>query len=60
MVSSFKKIKVKLDLLSDIDMLLVEKGIRGKICHSLNRYAKANNKYMEDYDQNKELSYIQY
>ena len=60
MVSSFKKIKVKLDLLSDIDMLLVEKGIRGKICHSLYRYAKANNKYMEDYDQNKELSYIQY
>ena len=41
-------------------MLLVEKGIRGKICHSLYRYAKANNKYMEDYDQNKELSYIQY
>ena len=60
MVSSFKKIKVKLDLLSDIDMLLVEKGIRGKICHSLYRYAKANNKYMEDYDQNKEVSYIQY
>ena len=60
MVSSFKKIKVKLDLLSDIDMLLVEKGIRGKICHSLYQYAKANNKYMEDYDQNKELSYIQY
>ena len=54
------KIKVKLDLLSDIDMLLVEKGIRGRICHSLYRYAKANNKCMKDYDQNKELSYIQY
>ena len=34
--TALKKTKVKLDLLSDIDMLLmVEKGIRGGICHSL-------------------------
>ena len=39
---------------------MVEKGIRGGICHSIYRYAKANNKYMKDYDKNKELSYIQY
>ena len=37
-----------------------EKGIRGRICHSIYRYAKANNKYMKDYDKNKELSYFQY
>ena len=56
---AFKKTKVKLDLLTDIDMLLmVEKGIRGGICHSIYRYAKANNKYMKDYDKNKESSYI--
>ena len=56
-----KKAKVKLDLLTDIDMLLkVEKDIRGGICHSIYRYAKANNKYMKVYDKNKELSYIQY
>ena len=61
MVSSFKKTKVKLDLLFDIDMLLmVEKGIRGGICHSIYRYGKANNKYMKDYDRDKESSYIQY
>ena len=61
MTSSFKKTKVKLDLLTDIDMLLmVEKGIRGGICHSIYRNAKANNKYMKDYDKNKESSYIQY
>ena len=41
-------------------LLLVEKGIRGAICHSIYQYAKANNKYMKDYDKNKESSYIQY
>ena len=54
-------IKVKLDILTDIDMLLmVEKCIRGEICHSIYWYTKANNKYMKDYDKNKKLSYIQY
>ena len=61
MTSSFKKTKAKLDLLTDIEMLLmVEKGIIGGICHSIYRYAKANNKSMKDYDKNKESSYIQY
>ena len=40
-----KKTKLKLDLLTDIGMLLmVQKGIRGGIYHSIHRYAKANNK----------------
>ena len=34
-------------------LLMVEEGIRGKICHAIHRYAKANNKYMENYDKNK-------
>ena len=56
---ALKKTKVKLDLLTDIDMLLmVEEGIRGGICHSIYQYAKANNKYMKDYDKNKESSYL--
>ena len=55
------KLDVKLELLTNVDMLLmVEKGIRGGICHAIHRYAKANNKYMKNYDKNKELSYIQY
>ena len=39
---------------------MVEEGIRGGICHSIHRHAKANNKYMKNYDKNKESSYIQY
>ena len=38
--------------------LMVEKGVRGGICHTIHRYAKANNKYMKDYDKNKESSYL--
>ena len=56
-----KKTAVKLELLTDNDMLLmVEKGIRGGICHAIHRYAKANNKYMKNYDEKEESSYIQY
>ena len=39
---------------------MVEEGIREGICHSIHRYAKANNKYMKNYDKNKDSSYIQY
>ena len=41
-------------------LLMVKKGIRGGICYFIYRYVKANNKYMKDYDKNKELSYLQY
>ena len=51
-----KKTRVKLELLIDIDLLLmVEKGIRGGICHTIHRYAKANNKCMKNYDINTKL-----
>ena len=56
--ATLKKTEVKLELLTDIDMLLmVEKGIRGGMCHSIHQYANGNNKYMKDYDKNKELKY---
>ena len=56
-----KKTNIELELLTDYDMLLmVEEGIRGGICHSIHRYAKANNEYMNSYDESKESSYIQY
>ena len=58
---SEKETNEQLELLTDYDLLLmVEEGIRSGICHSIHRYAKANNKYMNNYDKNKESSYIQY
>ena len=55
-----KKTNIKLELLTDYDMLLmVEEGIRGGICNSIHRHTKANNKYMKNYDESKESSYIQ-
>ena len=56
-----KKTNVELELITDYDMLLmIEDGIRGGICHAIQRYVKANNKYMNDYNKKKESSYIQY
>ena len=56
-----KKTGVNLELLTDIDPLFtVEKGIRGEICQAIYRYAKPNNKYMNNYDKRKIISYIMY
>ena len=56
-----KKTEVKLELSTDVNMLLmVEKVIRDGICHSIHRYSKANNKYMNNYDKIKESSYLMY
>ena len=56
-----KKTNIELELLTDYDMLLmVEEGIRAGICHLIHRYAKANNKYMKNYNNNEGSSYIQY
>ena len=55
------KNEVKLELLTDIDILLmVKKGIRGGISFSIHRYRKANCKYTRDYDKNKESSCLRY
>ena len=54
--------KVKLELISDVDMLLfIERGIRGGMVQCVQRHAKANNVHMkEDYDSNRASNYIFY
>ena len=52
---------VKLEKVSDIDRyLFIEKGTRGGISYITKRYAKANNKYMNDYDLEKPSTFITY
>ena len=59
--ASLKYARVNLELLTDINMLLiVEKGIRDGICQAVHRYAKASNKYMNNYDQSIESSYLMF
>ena len=41
-------------------LLMIEKGIRGGVCHAIHRYATANNKYMKNYDKNIESLYLMY
>ena len=41
-------------------LLMVEKGIRGGICHTMHRYAKPNNKCMKDYNKDEEESFLEY
>ena len=59
--AALKKTKVRLDVLTHINMLLmIEEGVRGGICHAIHQYAKDNNKYLKDYDKKKESSYLKY
>ena len=52
---------VKLVKISDIHQyLFIEKGTRGGISYIAKRYAKVNNKYMGDYDSNKQSTFINY
>ena len=52
---------IKLELLEDVDQLLmIEKGIRGGISNAFKRYAKANNKFMKDFDPAEKSSFIVY
>ena len=56
-----KKTGVKLELLTDNDMLMIfEEGTRGGMCHATYRNAKPNNKYMKNYDENIISSYLEY
>ena len=52
---------INLELITDIDMqLFIEKGLRGGISYIAHRHAKANNKFIKNYDPDKQSSYIMY
>ena len=56
-----KMTNIQLELMTDIDMFqFVEKGMRGGISYIANRYGKANNKYMKEYDEKAPSKYIMY
>ena len=56
--AAIKNTKLKLDILTSIDM--VENDTQGRTCYAIHRYTRVNNKYMKDYDKNKESSYLTY
>ena len=60
-VAMLKMTGIKLEKISDTDKyLFIEKGLRRGISYIAKRYAKANNKYMNDYDPKKPSTFITY
>ena len=60
-LASLKIRGIKLELITDIKMLLmIGSGMHGGVCHVIHSYAEAENKYMNNYDKNKESSLLSY
>ena len=56
-----KMTNIKLELMTHIDMFqFIKKGMHGRVSYIMNRYRKANNKYMKEYDEKVPSKYIMY
>ena len=56
-----KMTNIKLELMTEIDMFqFIEKGMYGRVSYIANRYGKANNKYMKEYNEKAPSKYIMY
>ena len=56
-----KMTKIELELMTDVDMFqFIEKRMHGGVSYIANRYRKANNKYMKEYDEKAPSKYIMY
>ena len=56
-----KLTNIKLELITDVDMFqFIEKGMHGGVSYIANRYGKANNKYMNKYNEKAPSKYIMY
>ena len=56
-----KMTNIKLELMTDIDMFqFIEKGMRGGVSYIANKYGKANNKYIKEYNEKAPSKYIMY
>ena len=47
MASLFKICRLKLELLANNMLMIVENGMKGAIYHAIHRYAKGSNKYIK-------------
>ena len=56
-----KMTDIKLELITAVDMFqFIEKGVHGGVSYMANRYGKANNEYMKEYDEKAPSKYIMY
>ena len=56
-----KMTNIKLELMTDVEMFqFIEKGMHGGVSYIANRHGKANNKYMNKYDEKVPSEYIMY
>ena len=56
-----KMTNIQLELITNVDMFqFIEKGMRGGVSYIANQYGKANNKYMEEYNEETPSKYVMY